>query len=43
MLGGDIASSISVQAQSSFTQLSSLELSVIDKGIPVEGALISIN
>ena len=43
MLGGDIVSTVSVSSQSSFTQLSSLELSVIDKGIPVEGALISIN
>lgn len=43
MLGGDIVSTVSVPSQSSFTQLSSLELSVIDKGIPVEGALISIN
>ena len=43
MLGGDILSTISVPSQSSFTQLSSLELSVIDKGTPVEGALISIN
>ena len=43
MLGGDILASITVPGQSSFTQLSSLELLVIDKGIPVEDALISIN
>lgn len=43
MLGGDIISTISVPIQASFTQLSSLEISVIDKGIAVEGALISIN
>jgi len=42
MLGGEIVSVINVPNQASFTQLSSLELSVIDKGIPVENALISI-
>tara|TARA_B110001452_G_scaffold197161_1_gene167120 strand:+ start:5608 stop:10308 length:4701 start_codon:yes stop_codon:yes gene_type:complete len=43
MLGGDVSSSVIVSNQASFTQLASLELSVIDKGSPVENALISIN
>ena len=43
MLGGDITSTVSVQNQASFTQLSALDISVIDKGLPVQGALISIN
>ena len=42
MLGGSIDSTFNIPVSSSFTQLSALELSV-DKGNPVEGALISIN
>ena len=43
MLGGSIDSTFNIPVSSSFTQLSALELSVVDKGNPVEGALISIN
>ena len=43
MLGGSIDSSFTIPVGSSFTQLSALELVVLDKGNAVEGALISIN
>ncbi len=43
MLGGSIDSSFNIPISSSFTQLSSLELVVLDKGDPVVDALISIN
>ena len=43
MLGGSIDSTFNIPVSSSFTQLSSLELTVLDKGNPVEDALISIN
>ncbi len=43
MIGGDILAPVIINSQASFTQLSSLELLVIDKGSPVQNALISIN
>ena len=43
MLGGNINSTYNIPVSASFTQLSSLELVVLDKGEPVENALISIN
>jgi len=43
MLGGEILSDTIVNSMASFTQLSALQLTVIDKGEPVQGALISVN